>query len=261
MNRPLWLVTVISLIVISAAWVLPPTSQSLNYHEFADQRNFMGIPNFNDVVSNLAFLFSGGAGLVLLLRIYQRPSQKTFQQRQECIPYGLLFLGVVATTFGSSYYHWIPDNDRLMWDRLPIAICIVALLSATFMDRISVKIGLWLLPPLVLLAIVSVLYWYWTELQGVGNLNLYIVTQFYSILLMLWISFRFPSRYTHGSFIYSVVALYGLAKVAETLDGEIFTWTHHWISGHTLKHLIAAYAVYRIVHMLSERSIETKKLN
>ena len=78
---------------------------------------------------------------------------------------------------------------------------------------------------------------------------------------MLWISFRFPSRYTHGGFIYAVIALYGLAKVAETLDEEIFTWTHHWISGHTLKHLIAAYAVYRIVRMLSERSIETKKLN
>ncbi|GKS70446.1 membrane protein [Nitrosomonas sp. PY1] len=260
MNRQLWLIAVISFIVISVALALPPLSQPLDYHEFADQRSFMGIPNFNDVVSNLAFLFSGGAGVMLLLRINQRPSQKTFQQLQECIPYGLLFLGVIATTFGSSYYHWMPSNDRLMWDRLPIAICIVALLSATLVDRVNIRIGLWLLPSLVVLAIVSVLYWHWTELQGAGNLNLYIVTQFYSILLMLWISFRFPSRYTHGSFIYSIIILYGLAKVAETLDREIFTLTHYWISGHTLKHLIAAYAAYRIVYVLNKRSIETRKL-
>jgi len=152
------------------------------------------------------------------------------------------------------YYHWTPDVDHLMWDRLPIVIGIAALLSATLVDRISPAVGLWTLPLLVVLAVFSVLHWYWTELQGAGNLNFYIVMQFYSILLIVWISLCFPSRYTRGNDVYQVIALYAIAKLAEMLDGQIFVWTDGWVSGHTLKHLIAAYAAYRIVQILRKRS-------
>ncbi|UJP02361.1 MAG: alkaline phytoceramidase, partial [Nitrosomonas sp.] len=106
---------------------------------------------------------------------------------------------------------------------------------------------------LVVLAVLSVLYWYWTELQGAGNLNFYIVMQFYSILLIVWISLRFPSRYTHGNGIYQIIALYAVAKVFEMLDAQIFAWTNGWISGHTLKHLVAAFAAYGIVRVLRDR--------
>lgn len=140
-----------------------------------------------------------------------------------------------------------------MWDRLPIVIAIAALLSATLVERLSRTAGLWALPPLVVLAVLSVLYWYWTEQQGAGDLNFYIVMQFYSILLIVWISLRFPSRYTHGNGIYQIIALYAVAKVFEMLDAQIFTWTDGLISGHTLKHMIAAYAAYGIVQILRKR--------
>jgi hypothetical protein len=105
------------------------------------------------------------------------------------------------------------------------------------------------------LAVTSVLYWYWTEQHGVGNLNLYIAVQFYSIVLIAWVGLRFPSRYTHGTYIFHVIALYGLAKIVEILDVQIFTWSDEIISGHTLKHLIAALAAYRIVQMLQNRML------
>jgi len=169
--------------------------------------------------------------------------------------YWVLFLGIATSGLGSMYYHWIPDNEHLLWDRLPISISITALLAATISDRISPRLGLWLLPVLIFLGIASVLYWSWTEQQGAGNLNYYAVTQFYSILLILWICLRCTSRYNHENAIYQAIAWYGVAKVAEALDQSIFLWTADWISGHTLKHLIAAYATYCIVMMLQKRRL------
>lgn len=253
MRRQIWILAGITVLVVIAAMILPPVPQPADYHQFADQRVFFGIPNFNDVISNLAFFLSGGAGLVLLARVCRTPAQTTFHDLRERLPYGVLFFSVTAAALGSMVYHWTPDVDHLMWDRLPIVIGIAALLSATLVDRISPVVGLWALPLLVVSAVFSVLHWYWTELQGTGNLNFYIVMQFYSILLIAWISLRFPSRYTRGKDVYQVIALYAIAKLAEMLDGKIFVWTDGWISGHTLKHLIAAYAAYRIVQILRKR--------
>ncbi len=253
MNRHIWILTGISILIIAAVLLLPPFAQPAGYHHFADQRSFLGTPNFNDVASNLVFLFSGAAGLIFLWRVHQDPAQTTFQDRSESLPYWVLFSAIASVAFGSIYYHWTPDIDHLLWDRLPIVIAITALLSATLGERVIRTAGLRALSLLVVLAVLSVLYWYWTEQQGAGNLNFYIVMQFHSILLIVWISLCFPSRYTHGNGIYQIIALYAVAKVSEMLDAQIFAWTNSWISGHTLKHLIAAYAAYGIVRMLRKR--------
>lgn len=242
------------MVILAAAW-LSPLAQPAEYHHFADQRSFFGIPNFNDVVSNLAFLLSGGAGLGFLWRIRQQPEHTTFEDCKESLPYWVLFLSVTTVAFGSFYYHWTPDVDHLLWDRLPIVIAIAALLSATLVDRVSKTAGLVALPLLVTLAVLSVLYWYWTEQQGAGNLNFYLVMQFYPILLIVWLSLRFPSRYSYGYVVFQVIALYAAAKLFEILDSQIFAWTNGWISGHTLKHLVAAFAAYWIVRMLRERGV------
>lgn len=252
-NCHLWLLAGTSILVVIAAMLLPPVAQPAEYHHFADRRSLFGIPNFNDVISNLVFLLSGSAGLVFLWQVHRSPTQTTFQDRKESWPYWVLFVSITSVAFGSIHYHWTPDIDHLLWDRLPIVIAIAALLSATIADRISLTAGLQLLPLLVVSAVLSVLYWYWTEQQGAGNLNFYIVMQFYSILLIVWISFCFPSRYTHGNGVFQVIAWYALAKAAEMLDGEIFAWTGSFLSGHTLKHLIAAFAAYWIVQVLRKR--------
>jgi hypothetical protein len=43
--------------------LLPTISQDQSYHQFADQRNLLGVPNFWNVVSNLPFIAVGAAGL------------------------------------------------------------------------------------------------------------------------------------------------------------------------------------------------------
>jgi hypothetical protein len=50
----------------------------------------------------------------------------------------------------------------------------------------------------------------------------------------------------------TVTGFYVLAKIAEALDAQIYALTG-WISGHTIKHLIATLAVYWVLRMLRKR--------
>ncbi len=256
MRLRFWMLGVSSIFVLLLAAIIPPIAQPIAYHQFADQKSFLGIPNFLNVVSNLAVFFSGMVGLLFVLRCYQSSVQYSFIQKTECWPYLVVFLSVVMTGFGSAYYHWVPGNASLLWDRLPIAVGVTALLAAVLVERVSAKIVLWALPCLVVLGVASVLYWYWTEQRGAGNLNYYIVVQFYSLLLIVFLSAFFPSNYTRGGDMYQVIGLYAIAKVAETFDREVYD-LGQVISGHTIKHLLAAAAIYLIVRMLQKRKINS----
>jgi uncharacterized Tic20 family protein len=163
-----------------------------------------------------------------------------------------LFLSVALTGIGSAYYHLAPDNGRLMWDRLPLAIAMMALLSAQLTERVSPGTGLGIMPALVGLGAASVLYWHWSEEQGAGNLNFYIVVQFYSLLVIVLLAIFFASRYTQASDIFIALAWYAVAKLTEVADREIYD-VGHLVSGHTAKHVLAAVGVYWILHMLKIR--------
>ena len=63
------------------------------------------------------------------------------------LPYLVFFLGVALTGLGSGYYHLAPDNETLFWDRLPMTIAFMSLISAQIVDRISIRAGLALLLP------------------------------------------------------------------------------------------------------------------
>lgn len=254
--RLLYFLGAFSFLVILSAAVLPPIAQPHDYHGFADQQRLLGMPNFMNVASNLAILFSGIAGLFCLRHVAGNRHEFTrrpFRTSAEVWPYRIFFLSIVMTALGSACYHWRPDNTALLWDRLPIAIGIMALLAATLSERVDPKLGFHLLPVLVSIGAASVLYWYWSEQQGAGNLNFYIVIQFYSLLLIALLSLMLPTAYTHGNRVLQAIGFYALAKASETLDQQIFT-LGQIVSGHTLKHLIAALAIWWIVRMLRERT-------
>jgi hypothetical protein len=122
-----------------------PISQSLSFHNFADHRAWLGIPNFGNVVSNLPFLFVGLSGLALLK---ERSVSRSFR-----LIYALLFLGVILTGIGSAYYHSNPNNDTLVWDRIPMTIVFMSILSATVAELIDQRLGTRLLIPLILVGI------------------------------------------------------------------------------------------------------------
>lgn len=244
----IWLVAGIAVAGTLATLVLPPLKQPEGYHQFADNRLLFGIPNFFNVVSNAGFLIVGVMGLLFLRAKPPTNAGSSFRDPAERVPYAVFFLGVLFTCFGSSYYHWQSNDETLVWDRLPMTVAFMSLLAATIAERIGLRTGLRLLWPLVAAGIASVWWWRWR-----GNLWPYAAAQYFSILLIGLLMMLFPPCYSRSVDLVWVTCLYVLAKVAEALDTRIFDQAK-FISGHTIKHLIAALALYWIFRMLTKRS-------
>src|SRR6202163_2819823 len=85
-DRPVPVLYGLMIVSLAALLPLPPLLQDQSYHQFADQRELFGIPNFWNVVSNLPFIAVGAVGL---LRV--RRDATTI----------VLFTGLFLTGFGS----------------------------------------------------------------------------------------------------------------------------------------------------------------
>ncbi len=227
---------------------LPRIPQDPAYHRFADTRRLLGVPNAGDVLSNLALAAVGVWGLAFLLR---RPD--AFVDRRERVPHLVLFAGVTLASAGSAYYHLAPDNARLVWDRLPMTLGFMGLLAALISERVSVRLGLGLLPPLLLAGLGSVAWWHVTETAGAGDLRPYLLVQAYPFAALLLLLALFPARYTRGTDLVVAMAFYALAKLAENGDAAIFG-LGGMVSGHTLKHLLAAAGAFWLLRMLRLRA-------
>jgi len=247
MSRRAAVLVALAAVCVAAALLVHPIAQPLGYHDFADTRVFLGVPRFFDVASNLGFLAAGVAGLVIIAR---RP--EAFESPAERWPYATFFVGLVLTAFGSTYYHLAPDNSRLVWDRLPIMISLAGLLAGQVADRTTVRAGVALLVPALIVGVGTVLYWDATERAGHGNLVPYAVAQVYAMLVCLILAATGPSRYTRANDIWWVFAWYVVAKIAEALDEQVFA-IGQIVSGHTVKHLTAAISGFVVCAMLARR--------
>ena len=220
------------IISLLALLPLPPLLQDQHYHQFADQRELFGIPNFWNVVSNLPFIAVGAAGLLRFRR-----DATTF----------VLFAGLFLTGFGSSYYHLNPNDSTLFWDRLPMTLCFAAILAAVVEERVDARAGVMLLRPLLAIGIFSLLLWRWTD-----DLRLYAWAQFFPFLALILILQLFPPKYTGASYWAIAVAFYALAKLLEYYDEQIFS-IGSIVSGHALKHLAAAAGGFAILRLFQMR--------
>jgi hypothetical protein len=238
----------VTLALLVAYPFVPRIPQPQSYHNFADHRAWLGVPNFRDVASNLLFAIFGVWGLIFLASPASRPK---FVDQRERWPYFFIFLGMLWTAFGSGYYHLAPNNERLVWDRLPMTVVFMPLVAAMIMERLDFAWGLRSMPILLAIGIVSVVQWNVSELRGAGDLRFYAAVQLYSVLAVL-VLFFVPSRYTRGSEIGWVIVFYILAKIFETADRAIFQ-VGGVVSGHTLKHLAAGMAGFFLLRMLRTR--------
>jgi Ceramidase len=224
---------------LAALLTLPRIGQDPAYHGLADRRVVLGIPNFGDVASNLAFLLVGVAGLRLCL------TRRSFGARASWI---VFFAGVALVCAGSAYYHWTPRDATLAWDRLPMTIASMGLLVALLCEHVGGRFEQRLLAAAVPLGLASVLYWYVFD-----DLRPYVWIQLAPLLAIPLVVLLFKSAYGGRWLLLAALACYALAKIAEAYDHPIFASTGGWISGHTLKHLLAALACYAIYVMLARR--------
>jgi hypothetical protein len=241
----------LAIVALGIDFCLPPIPQDQGYHAFADGRTMLGIPNFLNVASNLPFLIVGVLGLAFLLGQHK---DSPIQEPAERWPLVVFFTGVSLTAFGSTYYHLAPDNERLVWDRLPMTIAFMGLFASIIGERIGVRAGTWLLGPLVWLGFASVVNWQIGERRDAGDLRLYGFVQFFPLLGIPLLMLLFQARYTRSGVVFIALAWYLLAKVLETgpVDHRIYS-LGQVVSGHTLKHLSAATGAYCLFRMIRER--------
>jgi hypothetical protein len=234
-------------VAIVVTGFVPPFAQDPSYHHFADRRTLLGISNFWNVMSNLPFLLVGIAGFRVL---QSTPFHGGLRELRPL--YWTFFIGVSAVAFGSGYYHWAPSNSTLVWDRLPMTIAFMAFFSAIVGERIDVSSGRRLILPLLILGVVSVVYWYYSELRGAGDLRLYALVQFLPMLLLPLILLLYPAKLHPDGYVWGVLVAYALSKLAEYWDGGILSVLGGF-SGHSLKHLLAALGTYSFLLALQRR--------
>ena len=248
-RRKLTLVLGLAVAAMAMVWLMPPIPQDPAYHRFADQRTLLGVPHFRDTLSNLAFLVIGGLGAWQVMR-----GPPAGGLRELRMGYLVFFLGLALIAVGSGYYHLHPTNERLVWDRLPIVISLMAFFAVVVGERVSPAFGRRWLWPLLLAGGASVIYWAVTEARGSGDLRPYVVVQFLPVLLIPIILVLFPSRLSREGYLWATLLTYAAAKAAELWDEEVFHIVGVF-SGHTLKHLLAAASAGLFLLALRRRTL------
>ena len=202
--------------------------------------------------SNLAFLVSALMGIYVLMfrdAVFRKPDERP--------AYWVLFLSLVFTSVGSAYYHLTPNTTTLFWDRLPMTVLFMSIMSILVSEKIEEKLGKALLLPLCVIGVASVSWWSFTELHPDFNADLrfYILVQLAPVLLTPLVVFMYPARYSHAHYMYICALLYILSKAAELFDHGVWNLSGKTLSGHSLKHFLAAFGVAYLPIMIVKRTI------
>ncbi|MCR4346114.1 MAG: ceramidase [Sulfuricaulis sp.] len=240
MRQTLVIIFLLAAFVATGIFLLPSIAQDPTYHDFADRRGLLGIPNFLNITSNLAFLAVGIAGIILYAGNLKLVARRAWIA---------CFTGVMLVCFGSGYYHLAPDNNTLVWDRLPMSIGFMGLLVAVLVEYVNPRLEKYLLAPAIVLGLASVVYWHYTD-----DLRLYVLVQFLPLLMIPVILLLFGETQKDRGYLLMALAIYVLAKLAEHFDRAVFELTGNIISGHSLKHLLAAIALFVVYWMLRRRA-------
>ncbi len=244
------LITAISLAALVLLFLAPRIPIGPGYHDFADKRKLFGIPNAQDVLSNIPFLV---VGIWSFFWLSAKKGRSIFVDARERIPYLIFFAGVTLTGIGSFWYHIAPSNERLPWDLLPMTCSFTSMVVVTWMERVNLRTGFFALVPVLLLGILSVVYWRVSTSLGDGDYKFYLFVQFFSPVLLALIIGMFRPRYSGTIYLAIAFGFYVAAKIFEEFDYSIYRHLGRLVSGHSLKHVTAAIACYWIFKMLQTR--------
>lgn len=247
------LIAILSICALIGIFITGPIAQNTDYHDFSDSVSYLSIPNTLNVLSNLPFLVVSCIGLMALRATGENSLKIADSDR---LSYLFLYLGVGLISIGSAYYHLNPSNDTLVWDRIPMTMAFMAFYSLIISEFVSEKLGAKCLIPFTVAGIFSVLYWWYTESHGVGDLRYYLVVQFLPILTIPIMLTFFKSKYNHVRGYWLLLASYIAAKIVELLDHQIHSYLSV-ISGHSIKHVLPAIGLYLLIRSYRKRSITT----
>lgn len=212
---------------------------------FADDRAWHSLPHAMDVLSNLPFALLGLWGL-WQLRHVDGPEGRVPGSTLDCA--WLFFVGLLSTAAGSAFYHLAPDTLRLAADRAGMAVAFAGLIGLAVCERVSPRAGwaaAWVMLAGGLLAA--------AVHADTGNVLPWALVQFGGMGLVLWLAWLKPVPGAAGLRLGWVIGCYALAKAFELADHAVYEWTAQAVSGHTLKHLVAAGAAWPVLQMLARQ--------
>ena len=120
----------------------------------------------------------------------------------------------------------------------------IAVLSESIQDDIERRY----LTAAILTGIASVFYWHFTD-----DLRFYALVQFGPLISLPIVLAFCKRRYSHRHYLGYALVFYGLAKLCEIYDQEVYRLDNQVLCGHTLKHLLAGVSVYCVYRMLRVR--------
>lgn len=243
-----WLAAVLlgPALLLSVGIELHPNGHAHLYahgHPFVDARVLWGVPNALDVLSNGPL---GLAGILGLLALRGHPLPKP--ARNGVV---VFFVGLVGASIGSAGYHWAPDAAGLMVDRLGMAVTFAGAVALALSERVGQKAPQIALPVILACAAASAVLAF-TQ----GNVLPWGVVQFGGMALIAWAALQPRLSNAMGVSLGALIGLYALAKLCELNDESIFQLSGEWVSGHTLKHLVAALAAWPVITALMRQNAQ-----
>jgi hypothetical protein len=216
-------------------------------HPFVDARALWGMPNGMDVLSNVPLVLAGLIGL-LTLRGKRLP-------RATGPAITVFFAGVLLAGMGSAWYHWAPDAQGLVVDRLGMSVTFTGAIAVALAERVGQRAAQTSLAAILATAIVSAALPY-TH----GNVLPWAVVQFGGMALILWAATRTRLGDAVGVNLGALITIYALAKLCELNDATLFHLSCEWISGHSLKHSVAALAACPVIVALIRQNAQSPSL-
>nr|XP_011458907.1 PREDICTED: uncharacterized protein LOC101307374 isoform X1 [Fragaria vesca subsp. vesca] len=237
-------------------WVLlmlvtPKISHSPNHHHYADMRNFLGVPNTLNVITNFPFLVVGVLGFVLCLQ----GGFFNISLPGEVWGWALFYAGIAGLAFGSAYYHLKPDDSRVTWDTLPMMITLSSLFSSFLVERVGERIGLSCLFALLFIAFLSTAYE-----RTCNDIRLYMMFELIPCIAIPGMTFVFPPKYTHSRYWLWAAGAYILSKFEAFADMKIYHANQYTISGHSLEHLCLVIVPVLLSIMLMHRTRKCQRI-
>lgn len=208
-------------------------------HPFADARTLWGIPNAMDVLSNLPLAIVGLCGGWALRRTRLGADMRR--------PLQVFFAGLLFTSLGSAWYHWAPEPFGLALDRMGMAVAFAGAIALTMSERVGSRPAAAALGLALVMALISA----WLPLTH-GNVLPWVIVQFGGMVLIVAMAGRTPHPDALGVHLGALVAIYALAKLLELGDAAVFHLTAGTLSGHSLKHLVAALAAWPVWRALRQ---------
>jgi hypothetical protein len=231
----LFLVMLLLIAVLAPPVVLPD-----HYHQFIDSRAWWGIPNAMDVLSNGAFAAVGAWCISRLSHADRRAIAQTPVLYAAALIVGM---GLWFTSVGSGIFHWQPNTAGLALDRMAMSVIFAGLLGMAVAHHISERAGLVTMVLVLTLAPVAAAVAWFTD-----NATPWGVVQYGGMALLL--ALALVGVRSSRMALVKVLLIYVVAKMLEMGDEAIWHITNGLVSGHPLKHLVAAVAVIPMWQML-----------